>query len=178
MALREARAPAFQAGNLTNPADGLHDQSFSVAARKQVESHQTEHDDNAQYGTDSRCQRHIAYSHQCQIDEDRDKPEDEVAEKVHHGIEDDAGGRVLVINILRQFHDTIRLTAQSAYGSSIVEGVARNGKSVDSLETDRRVGPHVTFDDAPPRPGIDAIDDKPYTHNRYEPVAGMAQMLP
>ena len=97
---------------------------------------------------------------------------------MHHGIEDDGRGGMLAVNVFRQFHDAIRFAAKSTNRCGVVQGIARNGESVDSPETDRHLPSDIPFDGGLPCKGIQGIDENPNAHDGDEPVACVTQMFP
>ena len=137
MVATETTAPAFQERYLANQSQHIDHQSVAIAFGEDPEGQQTEQDNNAQNSANSCGHGHIAYEHQCQIDEDADEPEPEMGEEVHHGIKDDARRGMLLVDVLRQFHDAVRFATQSTNRCGIVEGIARDGQSVDAPEADR-----------------------------------------
>ena len=102
-----------------------------------------------------------------------------MGEEVHHRIEDDAGGRLLVADILGELEDAVGLAAETAHRGGVVQGVAGDGKAVDAPEA-QAVGlmAAAASDDGLPGEGIDAVDDKPHADDGDEPVASMADVLP
>ena len=101
-----------------------------------------------------------------------------MSQEVHHGIEDDTRRGMLLIDILRQLHNAIRLTTQAPYGSGIVQCIARNGETIDTPEGNGSLTAEITFYRSLPSQRIQPIDQKPHTNNRYQPISGMAQVLP
>ena len=113
-----------------------------------------------------------------QVEENGSEPEPEVGEDVHHRIEYDRRGGMLLRDVLAQLHDAIGLAAQASDGSGIVEGIARDGKSVDAPETDRRLFTKISFDDGLPGKGVEAIYHNPNAEDGDEPVACMTEVIP
>ena len=136
-------------------------------------------DNDTQDGGNGGVDRKIAHGGQSQIDEDAREPEPEVGEEMHHGIEDDRRGSMLRADVLRQLHDAVRFTTQSANRCSIVQGIAGNGEPIDTPKANLlAVDITLTLDDGKPRPCVDAIDKHPYTNDGNEPVTSMTEVLP
>ena len=178
MAVQEAGAPAFQSGNLAYPTNGLHHQPFAIAHGEEIEGQQAEAGNDGHDDGDGGRQRQVADKGEGHIEEHREEPEPEVGEDVHHGIEDDRGGGMVLLDVLREFDDAVGLAAQSAHRRGVVEGIAGDGQAVDPEKRHMLVGGLGAADDAPPRPGIDAVDDDPHSDDRQQPVAGMADVIP
>ena len=101
-----------------------------------------------------------------------------MGEEVHHGIENDTRRSVLLIDVLRQFQNAIRLTTQSTNRGGVVEGIASNGEAVDTPETDGCWSTDIALDDGLPCQGVQSINKNPNSNDGDEPVAGMSEMLP
>ena len=178
MACPELQCPTLQTRNTADNAQYIFHQTVLVAFREEVEGYQTEHHDDAESDADGGADGQVADEHKAQVDKDAKEPEPEVGEEMHHGIEDDTRRGMLLVDILREFHDTVGFATQSANRCGVVQGIARDGQSVDAPETDGRLRTNVTFNDGFPSKGIQPVDHNPYAYDRYQPVAGMAQVLP
>ena len=173
MAFEEATAPSLQTGNLAYPADRLHHQPIAVAFREENERQKKQRGNHAQQNPSGSVERQVAIESQCQIDENRTEPEADMREHVHHGIEDDRRGGRLLVDVFRQFHDAVGLTAQTAYRGGIIQGVSSDGEFHDAPETHFSPFAHTT-DDTLPCQGVDAVDDDPNAEDRYQPITRLA----
>ena len=101
-----------------------------------------------------------------------------MSEEVHHRIKDDTRCRMLVVDILREFHDTVGFTTQSSDGCGIVEGIACDGQAIETPETHRHLSADIPFNGCLPRKGIEAVDEDPYTDDGYQPITCMTEVIP
>ena len=136
--LKEATAPAFQSGDMAYEFYHLYDKAVLVAAAEHIEGRETEEEYDSEYDANTLIHQYTAVAEQPQrdIEEDARKPEPEMREHVHHGIEYDAARGAVLVHVAAELHDAPRLSSQSAYGGGIVQGVACDGEADDSLLSD------------------------------------------
>lgn len=176
----EPLAPCPQSGNLAYPSYQFQRDAVPIADREDIECEQAEDADKGKRDPYRPVHWYIAAQCEYGVDENRDEPEPEMSEEVHHGIQDDRRRSALLAYVLGEFHNTVWLAAKSSHGRSIVQGVAGDCKPVESGETDTTFSRSMiaTLDNAHPRQGVDGIYHEPYTHDRHEPITSLAYMHP
>ena len=158
----------------------LYDKAVLVAAAEHIEGRETEEEYDSEYDANTLIHQYTAVAEQPQrdIEEDARKPEPEMREHVHHGIEYDAARCTVLVHVTTELHDAPRLSSQSAYGGGIVQGVACDGEAEDSPQRHVLVVRLCTKNDTIPRQGIDKVYQHPYAEYRKHPVTCTADMLP
>lgn len=178
--LKEASAPAFQSGDMAYEFYHLYDKAVLVAAAEHIERSETEEEYDSEYDAHALVHQYavIAKQPQRDIEEDARKPKPEMREYVHHGIEYDAARGAVLVHVAAELHDAPRLSAQSAYGSNIVQGIARDSEAKHSSQRHVFIVRLSAKYDAIPRKGIDKVHQHPYSEYREHPVTCTADMMP
>ena len=178
MGSKETLAPTLESRQMSDPANHTDDQSVLVSSRKEAEGNQAEDNDDAKHDAYCRVERQVASCREGKVKEDRSEPKPEMRKDVEHRIKYDGRGRMLLRDVLTQFHNAIRFTPKSAYRRGVVECITCDGQLVDAPKAHSLAGIGIAFDDLHPRQSIDAIDDYPQSDDWDEVITSAANVAP